>query len=70
MLTPRPIHVVPSALTIRFPAVESQPALAEGGALGPGTGEALPPPQAVASATSTTSLKGIRHDIMVRMWLA
>jgi hypothetical protein len=60
MLTPRPIQVLPSALTIRLPAVESQPALGEGEALGAGTGEALLPPQAVASVTSTTSLDGMR----------
>jgi len=61
MLTPRPIHVLPSALTIRFPAVESQPVLGEGEAtLGTGTGEALLPPQAVASVTSMTTLDGMR----------
>jgi len=54
---------------MRRPEVESQPAAVAGGAAlaGPGTGDALLPPHAVAIVTSTASLNGAWHEPMLRL---
>jgi len=49
---------------MRLPEVESQPGPGDAAPLGPGTGDALPPPHAVAIVNSATTLSRVRLPLI------